>query len=124
MLKTIIIDDEPDARFLLKRALAEHYPDQMEIVAEGDSVKQGKQLLDTHQPDLVFLDIQMNDGTSFDLLEQIPNGEFDVVFVTAYDQFALKAFDFYALGYLVKPFKKSSLCKTVDKLLEKTNRNA
>jgi two-component system LytT family response regulator len=119
MLKTVIIDDEKDARFLLKHALMENYAQQVEIIAEADSVKKGIQILDQYQPDLVFLDIQMNDGTSFDLLEQIPDHSFDVIFVTAFNQFALKAFDFYALGYLVKPFKKSSLYNAVDKYIEK-----
>ena len=97
----------------------DHYSDQIDILAEADSVKKGKQVLEAYKPDLVFLDIQMNDGTSFDLLEKIPDHEFEVVFVTAYNQFALKAFDFYALGYLVKPFKKSSLYSTVDKILDR-----
>lgn len=119
MLKTVIIDDEPDARFLLRHALVEKYANELKIVAEADSVKRGIDILENHKPDLVFLDIQMNDGTSFDLLEQLPNHPFDVVFVTAFDQFALKAFDFYALGYLVKPFKKSSLFNTVDKFINK-----
>ncbi len=122
MLKTVIIDDEKDARFLLKHALVENYAQQVEIIAEADSVKKGIQILEQYQPDLVFLDIQMNDGTSFDLLEQIPEHSFDVIFVTAFNQFALKAFDFYALGYLVKPFKKSSLYNAVDKYIEKQSR--
>ena len=121
MLKTIIIDDEPDARFLLRHALVDHYSDQIDILAEADSVKKGIEILNKHNPDLVFLDIQMNDGTSFDLLERIPNPKFEVIFVTAFNQFALKAFEFYALGYLVKPFKKSSLFNTVDKILAKQN---
>lgn len=75
--------------------------------------------------DLLFLDIKMPDGTGFDLLSKLDSKDFSVVFVTAFDHFAIKAFEFSAVGYLVKPFKSSDLRKTIDRILEsKTETNA
>src|SRR5690554_4542235 len=113
MIKALIIDDEEDARFMLRNNLTEEFKDIIEIVGEAHSVKSGIEAIQKLSPDILFLDIQMKDGTGFDLLEQIPNKTFEVIFCTAYDQFAIKAFQFSALGYLMKPIKSQELVKTV-----------
>lgn len=115
-LKALVIDDEPLAR---KRILL-LLNDIQEIEAIGEC-KTGKEAVEAIQellPDVVFLDIKMKDKTGFEVLKEIPEAKMpQVVFVTAYDAFALKAFDFYAVDYLLKPFSKERFLKAVDKIL-------
>jgi two-component system, LytTR family, response regulator len=123
MIKTLIIDDEEDARFMLHNYLSVDFKNVIEVVGEANSVKSGIQAIHDFSPDILFLDIQMRDGTGFDLLEQIPNKTFEVVFCTAYDQFAIKAFQFSAIGYLMKPIKEEELAKTIQVALEHLEKN-
>lgn len=117
MLKVIIIDDEPDARFLLRKALEGLFSAEIKIVAEADGVKSGLNAIEKHAADLVFLDIKMPDGSGFDLLNKIRDYSFSLVFITAFDHFAIKAFEFSAVGYLVKPFKSADLLATVNRII-------
>lgn len=123
MLKVIIIDDEEDARYLLRKALEENFADKISIVGEADSYKKGMALLQSVPCDVAFLDIKMPDGTGFDILKNLEDYDFSVVFITAFDRFAIKAFEFSAVGYLVKPFKISDLAKTIERILEQKERN-
>lgn len=118
MIKALIIDDEEDARFMLRNKISTTFGNEIEISAEADGVQSGIKAIDKHRPDLVFLDIQMSDGTGFDLLSNISNKDFEVVFVTAYDQYALKAFQFSALGYLMKPLKTDDFVQTVQIIIQ------
>lgn len=107
-IKIAIIDDEANARLLLRQLLGGlSIPTQ--IVGEADDVATGVSLLKQNQANLVFLDIQLHSGTGFDILTQLPQLAAEVVFVTAYDQYAIRAFDFAALGYLLKPVRISEL---------------
>ena len=115
MIKAIIIDDEKDARFIL-RSLVEKHLSNITIVAEADGVETGEEIIKTHNPDLVFLDIQMRTGTGFDLLNKLGNVNFEVIFITAYNQYAVDAFKFSAFGYLLKPIKTRELKDVVGKL--------
>lgn len=114
MIKTIIIDDEPQARKVVSNLLQTEFAG-VEIVAEGDDLNTGIAAIEAHQPDLVFLDIQLGSGTGFDLLTQVGGTDFEVIFVTAYDQYALTAFQFSAFGYLLKPVRISELRRVMDK---------
>ena len=116
-MKIAIIDDEDDARYLLRDALEKKYSTYIDVIVEVDSVANGIKLLNRQKIDLLFLDIQLQDGTGFDLLEQVAETPSKIVFVTAYDDFALKAFEFYAFAYLVKPFKQSRLDEVMDRIL-------
>jgi len=118
MIKAILIDDEEDARFMLRNKLESIYRDKIQILAEADGVKTGMEAIDRHKPDLVFLDIQMADGSGFDLLNRLPEKDFETVFVTAYNQYAIKAFSFSALGYLMKPIKTDDFTQTIDVILQ------
>ncbi len=111
----LIIDDESLARFNLRNKL-EPYP-QIEIVGEAASVNEAVERISELKPDLLFLDIQLGDGTGFDLLNQV---EFtgDVIFVTAYDEFAIRAFEINALDYLMKPVSDRRLKDAIDRLLD------
>ncbi len=116
MIRAIIIDDEQRARHLFRNLLEQNFSTSIEIIAEGDDVDTGIDVIEKYQPDLVFLDIKMHKGTGFDLLQQLKEINFEVVFITAYDQYALKAFQFSAFGYLMKPIRITELKKIIAKL--------
>ena len=113
--KTIIIDDERLAREEVKRALEKHQ--EFEIIGEASHVDEAISLIEELQPDLLFLDIHMPGKSGFDLLEELTNVP-DVVFTTAYDQYAVKAFEMNALDYLVKPLRDERFSKTIQKVKE------
>jgi len=115
MINTVIIDDEKDARDTLRNFLTEYCQD-ISIVGEADSVENGVNSILKHQPNLVFLDINMADGSGFDLLDKLPIHNFKLVFTTAYDQYALKAFKYSAIDYLMKPINPVDLKAAVDKI--------
>ena len=115
MIRTIIIDDEPDSVQLMRLTIEKHFP-QLKIVGAFTSSTKALQEIATLQPDLLFLDIEMPVLNGFDLLEQLMPVEFSVVFVTAYNDFAIKAFRFNALDYLVKPASIEDLGEAVAKV--------
>jgi len=115
MLRTIIIDDEPHIRQTLEKLVKQFCPN-VKLVAMADGVKSGVETIRKYHPDLVMLDIKMNDGTGFDLLKKLEPIDFKVIFITAYDQYAIKAIKFSAIDYLLKPVDPDELydavCKT------------
>jgi two-component system, LytTR family, response regulator len=113
-LRTILIDDEPDCTSLLKFELMHNCP-QVEVVAVFNSSTKALEELELHKPDLVFLDIEMPLMNGFELLEKLMPINFNIIFVTAYNQFALRAFKFNALDYIVKPFDVTELVVAVAK---------
>ncbi|MEM0997494.1 MAG: LytTR family DNA-binding domain-containing protein [Bacteroidota bacterium] len=115
-LKTVIIDDEKDARYLLRHMIDRHLP-QLDIVAEADDVDSGIDTLKRLRPDLVLLDIHLSSGDGFDILENIPDPQFEIVFLTAYDQYAIKAFQFSAFSYLLKPLMLRELRAVTERLV-------
>ncbi len=117
MIKAVLIDDEKDARILLRRTI-ESVPQAVEIIGEADDVDTGLALLEKVEVDIVFLDIQMRKGTGFDLLLSLQERPFEVVFITAYNQYALRAFQFAAFSYLLKPIKRSELSEVLARFAE------
>jgi two-component system LytT family response regulator len=115
-MKALIVDDERLARKELMKLLEEH--PSIEIVGEAMNAEEAIQMVNELNPDLLFLDIQMPGKTGFQLLEELDAVPF-VVFTTAYDEFALKAFEVNALDYLLKPIQADRLSETVSKILEK-----
>lgn len=113
-MKAVIIDDMPAARIALQEDIRS-YCSEIDLVGEADGVVSGAKLIKEIQPDLVFLDIQMPDGSGFDLLEILPNTNFKVIFTTASDAFALKAFKFSAIDYLLKPIDPDDLKEAVQR---------
>ena len=120
--KAILIDDEAKSRTALGSFLSKYCPS-VELVGEADGVKSGLQIIAQTSPDVVFLDIEMNDGTGFDLLEKISNPSFEVIFVTAFNQYAIKAFRFSAIDYLLKPVNPEDLIQAVSKLSDNSRLN-
>lgn len=114
-LKAIIIDDMELARASLKADLADFCPE-VEVVAEAEGVLSGAKLLKQITPDILFLDIEMEDGDGFDLLDILPNSLNSVIFVTAMQDYALKAFQYSAVDYLLKPVEPELLIKAVSKM--------
>lgn len=112
VIRSIIVDDERRSRETLA-SLLEKYCPHLEIVAFADSVITGVETVSTLAPDLLFLDIEMPFGSGFDLLEQLGDYSFEVIFTTAYDQYALRAFKFSALDYLLKPIDRDELIEAV-----------
>lgn len=102
MITAVLIDDDENLRIGMK-ALLERFAPNIKIIGEADSVESGCQILDAIMPQVVFLDIQLNDGTGFDILEKLKqkNGKIktNIVFITAHEQYAIKAFRFSALDF-------------------------
>ena len=122
-LNAIIIDDEFNARENLKIMLEEHCPE-LQIKGLGSSAEEGRQLIDSQNPDLVFLDIAMPNEDGFSFLNNIKDRKFSVVFTTAHNEFALKAFKADALDYLEKPIAVDDLKKSVIKVSKYHQKNA
>ncbi|MDM8004245.1 MAG: LytTR family DNA-binding domain-containing protein [Bacteroidota bacterium] len=112
MIRAVIIDDEKLARDVIFNYLNEYCPD-IEVVAQASSVKTALSAIQKTTPDLVFLDIEMPDGTGFDLLNRFEKIDFKIIFVTAYSEYAIKAFRFSAIDYLLKPVKIDELIDAV-----------
>lgn len=117
-MKAIIIDDERLARQELRNLLSAHK--EIEVVAECANAMEAKEKISEISPDVIFLDIQMPGKTGLELLEEI-SALPEVVFVTAYDEYAIRAFEINALDYLLKPVQPQRLAETVKKLLNKEN---
>ena len=119
-LTAAIVDDIAQARATLKEDLAAYCPN-IEIIGEADGVVTGSKLLNKIKPDVVFLDIQLQDGTGFDILEILGSISFQVIFTTASDEFAIKAFKFSAVDYLLKPVDPDELIVAVQKVSKVNN---
>src|ERR1700760_524089 len=120
-MKAIIIDDEPLARMMVKEYL-QPYTD-IQVVEECNDGFEGMKAIQQHQPDLIFLDIQMPKITGFEMLELIDDPPL-VIFTTAFEEYAIKAFDAHAADYLLKPFSKERFDKAIQKILQQKNNTA
>ncbi len=112
--KALVVDDEPAARRLMKNLLADH-PQDVQVIGEAGNGEEAIAQIESLQPDLVFLDIQMPDMTGFEVLEKLrykPN----IIFTTAYEQYAIKAFENFSVDYLLKPIKEERLQQAIQKL--------
>lgn len=117
MKKALIIDDEQRTRELIAKMI-DSFDLGITAIPAGENVKSGLLAIEEHKPDIVFLDIQMPDGTGFDLLKAIPNKDFEVIFITAHEEFAIKAIKFSALDYILKPIDPEELRAAVERALE------
>jgi two-component system LytT family response regulator len=114
MLRTIIIDDEAHVRKTIS-SLVETYCPTVQLVSYADGVRTGLEAIKKYRPDVVLLDIKMKDGTGFDLLKKINSIDFKIIFITAYDQFAVQAFKFSAIDYLLKPVDPEDLVQALER---------
>jgi two-component system LytT family response regulator len=114
LYKAIIIDDEPAARRLMKNLLQEH-SDTVDVVAEAGNGREAIQKIEELNPDLIFLDIQMPDLTGFEVIEKLTKKP-NIIFTTAYEQYAIKAFETFSIDYLLKPIKEERLKQSIEKV--------
>ena len=117
MLTAIIVEDMPEAAALLRQDLAAQHPD-IAVVATAKSVVEAAKVLRKTQPDILFLDIMLGDGTGFDILEIFPDLKSKIIFVTASDEFALRAFKFAAIDYVLKPYSHEDLSLSIARAKE------
>jgi two-component system, LytTR family, response regulator len=115
MIKAVIIDDEEDSRKILANYLAKYCVD-VEVCGFGESVATGNAVIQKHNPDVVFLDIEMPYGNGFDLLDSIKEITFETIFVTAFDHYAIQALNQSAAYYLLKPISIDQLINAVNKI--------
>lgn len=113
MLKAVIIDDQEQCRSFNKKLLQTNFPD-VEVVGEADSVETAVEVIVKTSPDLVLLDIEIIGGTGFNVLQKVRPYNFMVIFITAFDDFAIKAIKFSALDYILKPVNETEFCNAID----------
>ena len=123
MIKAIIIDDENSAINVLSLLLKKKCKDDVEVIATTTSPIEGKELIEQHKPDLVFLDIEMPGMTGIDLIRSLHNPNFHIVFVTAYDAYAVEAFELSAIDYLLKPIGADKVERVINKIKENIRKN-
>jgi two-component system, LytTR family, response regulator len=114
MIKTVIIDDEPLVRTLIRDILKIQCPE-VSVEGEAGGITSGLRIIRQVQPDLVFLDVKIEEGTGFDLLQHYEGPPFKLIFITAFEEFAIKAFKMSAVDYLLKPVSPEELKNAVDK---------
>src|ERR1700744_2418907 len=121
MKRVLIIDDEPLARMVVLEYLQD-FSDEIEVIQECNDGFEGLKAIQQHQPDLVFLDVQMPKINGFEMLELVDNPP-SVIFTTAFDEYAIKAFEAHAVDYLLKPFSKDRFNKAIEKYLAQSPAN-
>jgi two-component system LytT family response regulator len=115
MLKTVIIDDDYVSRVILKEML-QKFLDNIEILGEAGSVSDGVKLIEESNPDLVLLDISLPDGTGFDMLDKLKKINFKLIFITAYSEYAVKAFKYSTFDYIIKPINVDDLMQSIKRI--------
>ena len=123
MLTAIIIDDETSSRNALRQKLTNHCPDIL-IIGECENGEEGIKMLARQTPDIIFLDVEMPRMNGFTMLQQLTDKNFEVIFITAYDHYAIRAIKFSALDYLIKPVEVEDLKAAVEKLTQKRKQPA
>ncbi len=121
MMKAIIIDDEKNSREALRKKIISYCPE-ITIVAEGSDGQEGLKLISEYAPEIVFLDIEMPRMNGFNMLQQLPQQNFHLVFTTAYNQYAIDAIRYSAFDYLVKPIDTKELQQCVSRIVAKEKR--
>ena len=119
MVKAIIIEDEISAQNKLNQLLTNHYSEKIELIGTCTSVKKGIEIINNLKPELIFLDIQLDDGEGFEILDNVDNSNFEVIFTTGLRNSKEKAMDYFAFYYLNKPLVEDAFVKTIDTFLEK-----
>lgn len=120
MIKAVIVDDEPALRELNQTILKKHF-NTIQVVGNFGSVADAVEFIDQHKPQLLILDIRLSDGTGFNILQRIQPYNYVVIFVTAFDEFAIKAIRFSAIDYIMKPIDEQEYCEAIERALSSMN---
>jgi two-component system LytT family response regulator len=123
MIRAIIIDDEPLAVESLEIILKKRFRNDVQVIATSNSPHLGKSLIEEHKPDLVFLDVEMPGLSGIDLLRSFPNPTFRVVFITAFDDYAIEALRLSAIDYLLKPIDQEEIVKLIPRIKNEKSKN-
>jgi two-component system, LytTR family, response regulator len=115
-MKLLITDNEPNIRTAI-RVLLQAFCPEITVIEEADGVQSGLQKIKNFQPDIVLLDVEMDDGSGFDMMKQVPHPAFQLIFVTAHNKYAIEAFQFSAIDYLLKPVDPDALQKSIQKAI-------
>lgn len=122
-MKTLIVDDELLARRIIRKIVSENFPS-FEFTTEAANLKDAIEIITTEKPDLIFLDIQLKDKNSFEIFEHLDHSNLNIIFVTAYEQYAIKAFEVGAKHYVLKPLEESKLVEATQKVIKQiSNKN-
>ena len=116
-IRTLIIEDQAESSFVLTKKINDHCTE-LSILGQASNVKEALAMIELTLPDLIFLDIRLGHETGFDILDQISDINFQVIFVTAYDDYAIKAFQYNALHYLLKPIETNELFEAVNRVIQ------
>jgi len=120
MIKAIIIDDEASQRQVIKNLLASKFKN-ISVIAEAENVENGIEVLKQNKPDIAFLDVELTNGTSFDILKTISKIDFKIIFITGFKDFAIQAFKFSAIDYILKPVNSEEFENAVNKAVSEIN---
>jgi two-component system LytT family response regulator len=123
MIRTVILDDEPLAREVIVSLLRKYCPE-VEIIGTAGDIEEGVRIIRQKRPELLMLDIHLVDGTSFDLLNRLDTAEYKVIFVTAFEEYAIRAFKFSAMDYILKPVSPEELRSAVDKVQDSLDKES
>jgi len=118
MIKAVVIEDDSGIRELNKSLIKEYFSQKIEVVGEADSVETGIDLIKKRQPDLVLLDIEIKGGSSFQILQQLRPYHFKIIFITAFNEYALKAIKFSAIDYIVKPINEVEFQQAIQNVIQ------
>jgi two-component system LytT family response regulator len=118
MIRAILVDDEVYIRNNVREKLTKHFCKEIDIIGEASNVEDAVALINQKQPDLLFLDIQLTDGTSFDILKRLEHIDFDIIFITGFDDQAIKAIKLGALDYVLKPIDNQEFMTAVIKAID------
>lgn len=123
MIKAILIDDEVYIRELIREKLKNNFKDKIKIVGEAEGVSDAIKIINKEKPNLLFLDVHLKEGTSFDILSQIDYKELSLIFITGFDDHAIKAIKVGALDYIIKPIDEDEFNIAVTKVVKEFNKN-
>ncbi len=123
MIKAFIVDDEPELVELNKVLLKKHF-DEIDIIGSCGTVNEAVDFINEHKPNLLLLDIRLTDGTGFNILQKIKPYNYALIFITAYNEFAIKAIKFSAIDYILKPIDENDFCSAVNRALNSINDEA
>lgn len=121
MIRAMIIEDEENSRIILNDMLHQHFKN-IEVIATCANNEEAKSAIENLSPDLVFSDIELGNEKVFDMLQQLSNTDFEIIFTTGYDRYAIQAIKFSALDYLLKPFSKEDLADALNHYQQKQNK--